>query len=82
LPTLSKYKNVLGGHGETAPREAGLLLWSEVAMEMIGPWTIEVGDRKEKFSTLTIIDLVTNLVEIVCVTNKTSATVAAHFVNA
>jgi hypothetical protein len=72
-PHCQKYKNVLCGHGETAPREAGLLLWSEVAMDMIGPWTIEVGDRTEKFSTLTIIDLVTNLVEIVHVTNKTSA---------
>jgi hypothetical protein len=51
-------------------------------VDMIGPWTIEVGNRKEKFSTLTIIDLVTNLVEIICVTNKTSAAVTAHFVNA
>jgi hypothetical protein len=51
-------------------------------MDMIGPWTIEVGDRKEKFSALMIIDFVTNLVEIVCVTNKTSAAVTAHFVNA
>jgi 2-methylcitrate dehydratase PrpD len=50
-------------------------------VDMIGPWAIEVGDRKEKFSTLTIIDLVTNLVETVCVTNKTSAAVTAHFVN-
>jgi hypothetical protein len=60
----------------------GLLLWSEVAVDMIGPWTIEVGDRTEKFSTLAIIVLVTNLIEIVCVTNKTSAAITAHFVNA
>jgi hypothetical protein len=26
-----KYKNFQHGHGETAPREAGLLLWSEIA---------------------------------------------------
>jgi hypothetical protein len=57
----------------------GLLLWSEVTVDMIGPWTIEVGNRTEKFSALTIIDLVTNL--IACVTNKTSAAVTAHFVN-
>jgi hypothetical protein len=65
-----KYKNVQRGHGETAPREAGLLPWSEVDVDMIGPWTLEVGDRTEKFSALTIIDLVTNLVEIVCVNSK------------
>jgi hypothetical protein len=41
-----KYKNVLQGHGKTAPTEAGLLPWSEVTVDMIGPWTIEVGDRK------------------------------------
>jgi hypothetical protein len=51
-------------------------------MDMIGPWTLEVGNRSEKFSALTIIDLVTNLVEIVHVTNRTSSAVTAHFVNA
>jgi hypothetical protein len=51
-------------------------------MDMIGPWTLEVGDRTEKFSALTIIDLVTTLVEIVRVNNKTTAAVTAHFVNA
>jgi hypothetical protein len=60
-----KYKNIQHGHGETAHREAGLLPWSEIAVDMIGTWTLEVGNRPEKkFS-----DLVTNLVEIVCVNN-------------
>jgi hypothetical protein len=40
-----KYKNVQHGHGETTPREAGLLLWSEIAVDMIGPWTLEVSNR-------------------------------------
>jgi hypothetical protein len=61
--------------------EAGLLPWSEIAMDMIGSWTLEVGDRTEKFSALTIINLVTNLVEIVRVNNKTTAAVTTHFVN-
>jgi hypothetical protein len=50
-------------------------------VDMIGPWTLEVGDRNVKFIALTIIDLVTNLVEIVCVNNKMSSAVTAHFVN-
>jgi transposase InsO family protein len=66
---------------QTTPREAGLLLWSTIAVDMIGP-TLEVGDRSEKFRALTIIDLVTNLVEIVHVNNTTSAAVTAHFINA
>jgi hypothetical protein len=46
-------------------------------------WTIKVGNRTEKFSALTIIDLVTtNLVESVHVNNKTTSAVTAHFVNA
>jgi transposase InsO family protein len=77
-----KYKNVQRGHGETAPREAGLLPWSEIAVDMIGPWTVEVSNRTEKFSALTIIRLVTNLVEIVRVNNKTTSAITAHFVNA
>jgi hypothetical protein len=49
---------------------------------MKGPWTLAVGDRTEKFSALMIIDLDTNLVEIVHVNSKTTAAVTAHFVNA
>jgi hypothetical protein len=62
--------------------EAGLLPWSEITVDMIGPWTLELGDRTEKFCALTITNLVTNLIKIVCVNNKTTATVTAHFVNA
>jgi hypothetical protein len=39
--------------------EAVLLLWSEIAVDMIGPWTLEVGNRTEKSRALTIIDLFT-----------------------
>jgi hypothetical protein len=49
------------GHGETAPREAGLLPWSEIAVDMIDPWTLEISDRTEKFSALTIIYFVMNI---------------------
>jgi hypothetical protein len=59
---------------QTAPREAGLLPWSIIAVDMIGP-TLKVGDRTEKLRALTIIDLVIHLIEIVRVNNTTSATV-------
>jgi hypothetical protein len=76
-----QYKNIPRGHGETAPREAALLPWSEIAVDLIGPWTLEVANQRVTFHALTIIDLVTNLVEVVRLDNKTSAHVAMQFVN-
>jgi hypothetical protein len=37
-----QFKNVQQGHSDTAPCEAGLLPWREVAVDAIGPWTHEV----------------------------------------
>jgi hypothetical protein len=53
---------------------AGLLPWSEITVDMIGPWTLEVRDRTEKFSALM------NLVEIVHV-NKKVTCCNCNFVN-
>lgn len=76
-----QYKNVLRGHGHTAPREAGLLPWSQVAVDLIGPWTLEISGESRTFYALTIIDMVTNLVELVRLSNKTSDHVSMHFMN-
>jgi hypothetical protein len=76
-----RLKNVGRGHGETASREAPLLPWQDVAVDLIGPWTVSIGDRELKFSALTMIDMVTNLVEIVRIDNKSAAHVAMHFEN-
>jgi transposase InsO family protein len=76
-----RYKNVQCGHGDTAPRAASLLPWSEVAVETIGPWTLEVATERVTFCALTIIDLVTNLVEIVRLDNRTSQHTSVQFVN-
>jgi transposase InsO family protein len=75
------YKNVQRGHGTTAPREADILLWSHVAVDTIGPWTLSVQNRHEQFYALTIIDMVTNLTEIVRLFNRTSAHAAMVFTN-
>ena len=53
----------------------------DVAVDLIGPWTISIGDKELKFSALTIIDMVTNLVEAVRIDNKTSAHIALQFEN-
>jgi hypothetical protein len=76
-----RYKNVQQGHGATAPREADLMPWSHVAVDTIGPWVLSVQNRHERFYVLTIIDMVTNLTEIVQLTNRTSAHAATVFTN-
>ena len=74
-------KNVLRGHGELAPREVSSHPWREVAVDLIGPWTLTINNTKCQFMALTIIDQVTNLVELVRITDKTSAHVALQFEN-
>jgi Integrase zinc binding domain len=76
-----RYKNVQQGHGATAPQEADLMPWSHVAVDTIGPWVSSVQNRKERFYMLTIIDMVTNLTEIIQLTNRTSAQAATVFIN-
>jgi hypothetical protein len=80
-PYCQEFKNVQKGHGQLAPREAALLPWSDVAVDLIGPWTLAVADELVEFMALTIIDLVTNLVELVRLDNKTSDHVALKFAN-
>jgi transposase InsO family protein len=47
----------------------------------IGPWTLSVQNRHERFYVLTIIDMVSNLTEIVQLNNRTSAHAATVFTN-
>ncbi len=59
-----------------------MLPWSEIATDLIGPWTLDIVGQEIQFSALTIIDMVTNLVELVQIENKTSADIAQLFNNA
>jgi transposase InsO family protein len=55
------------------PRQAGPVPWNEVAVDLIGSWMLKVQGSKVKSNALTCIDPVSNLVEIVCIHNKTAA---------
>jgi len=77
--TCQRMKLVGRGHGQLAPKEAPLLPWREVAVDLIGPWEIDIADTKVSFRALTIIDPVTNLTEIVRIQNKSAAHVAQLF---
>ncbi len=48
-------------------------------MDLIGPWTIQVHGNPYEFEALTVIDTVTNLVELVRIDDKRSQTVARKF---
>jgi hypothetical protein len=66
------------GHGETASREVSLLSWQDVAVDLIGPWKVSISNKTLKFMALTMIDMVTNLVEVVIRNdNKSAAHVGA-----
>jgi transposase InsO family protein len=79
--TCAKEKNAGRGHGLLPAREASTHPWREIAVDMIGPWTLNVGGHSIEFRALTIIDTVTNLVELVRADNKRSETVARLFNN-
>jgi hypothetical protein len=60
-----RHKNVGRGHGETTSWDGPFLPWQDVAIDLIGPWTVlSIGDQNLKFSALTMIEVVTNLVEV------------------
>ena len=72
-------KLIWPGYGLLPPRETPLVPWSEVMVGLIDPWKIETNGEDIYFNALTCIDPVTNLVEIICIENKTSNHVARKF---
>jgi transposase InsO family protein len=70
------------GYAELPPRNATEVPFEQVAVDLIGPWTIDIpGYGLVKFRALTIIDQATTLSEIVRIDRKSSAHVTMHFEN-
>lgn len=76
-----RHKNPGRGYGELGARQAEIHPWRTVAVDLIGPWQLRVGEQTLRFLALTVIDTVTNLTEIVRLDTKTSAHVALQFEN-
>jgi hypothetical protein len=55
-----------------------LVPWYEVAVDLIGPWTLQVHGQEIEFWALTCIDTVSNLVEVVRIENKSAAATCRH----
>ena len=67
--------------GQLAPRQLPFAPWSEVHVDCIGPWQFDINGLKSQVRALTMIDPVTNLVEIVRIHSTKSAEVTAAFHN-
>ena len=53
--------------------------FEEVAVDLIGPWKVQVCGKSHEFNALTAIYTVTNLVDIVRIDNETSEHITARF---
>ncbi len=53
-------------------REVRSIPFEECAVDLIGPWVVQERCNPYEFSALTVIDTVTNLVELVRIDDKTS----------
>ena len=52
--------------------------FEECAVDLMGPWTIQVQDKPYKFNALIIIDTASNIVELVRISNTK---ISAHIAN-
>ncbi len=50
--------------------EVQSILFEECIVDLIGPWIVQVHDKLYEFDTLTVINTVTNLVELIRVDDK------------
>ena len=53
--------------------------FQECAVDLIGPWPVKINGKEHTFLASRIIDLVTNLTELVRIDNKESEHVARKF---
>jgi hypothetical protein len=68
------------GYGLLTEREKQIAPWEEVAINLIGPWTVKVNNQKIEFNALMCIDTASNLVELIRIDNKTSHRIRDKFV--
>jgi len=69
------------GYGQLPSRQAQLTPWQEVAVDLIGPWEMEMHGYTLSFRALTIIDTVTNFCEVVQITSKKADYIGQIFEN-
>ena len=78
-PVCQKHKLDGKGYGLLPMRDLKEQPFEEVAVDLIGPWLVQVRGKPCEFNALTAIDTVTNLVEIVRIDNRTSEHITTKF---
>ena len=69
--TCTKHKLDGAGYGLLPEKDTRCVPFEEVAIDLTGPWVVQIRrGRPHKFHALTVIDTVTNLVEIVRLDNN------------
>ncbi len=72
-----KHKLAGHGYGLLPKQEVRIAPWEEVAINLIGPWKVKVNGQQVEFNALTCI--VSNLVELIHVDNKTAEHIRDKF---
>ena len=67
------------GYGLLPEREVRSIPFEECAVDLIGPWKVQVRGNPYEFFALTAIDTITNLVELIRVDDKNSETIARKY---
>jgi hypothetical protein len=73
-----KHKLEGRGYGLLPEQEVWIAPW-EVTINLIGPWKVKVNDQQVEFNALTCIDMVSNLVKLIHIDNKTSKHIRDKF---
>jgi hypothetical protein len=68
-------------YGYMPPGEANILLWEEVALDLIGPWMVKSAVESYGLYALTCINTVTNFPDAICLCDKTASHVGMQFKN-
>ena len=63
-------------YGHLPPRDASLVPWEEIHVDLIGPWRFRFKERLLKLHALTILDPVTLLLEVAAIERATASHVA------
>jgi hypothetical protein len=76
--TCRLHKQSGAGFGELAERDVVAAPWQKTHVDLIEPWRVAVNGIDVEFLALTVIDPITNLIELVRIDNKTSDHVAQN----
>jgi hypothetical protein len=79
--TCQRQNNPGPQYGHLPPQNSALLPWEDVALDLIGPWTVNAPQESYEFYALTCINTITNFPDAIRIHNKTASNVGMQFEN-